>query len=339
MPRKSRLVAAGVKPGKPAPDLLGVPLVRGAEAAPQVGLLVADDEEIDDDEPDRPIHEERPRPGQQQLPNQDRCDAEIHRIPDVAVEAADDELARRVYGGQRAAPAPRELPDAGPEQRGAEPDAHETDEMSRIEQVQPHPAEPEESPGHIAGDDARQQRRPDKAAEGQPDRRPGEPAGCQHAAPSLFTNAPASRIGTARLTSTWAASTTSGSYPRPTSSRPDAQSRSACSTRPATATNADAAAAALGDRRPFSEATTHPAPSQSSSANRRPFDGHCSPAAITATRLPSCIAACATAVALRRQAASVGTIPVRRLNAPPFGDGRTTRSPARAPRNVTGDKE
>src|SRR5438128_12390926 len=82
-----------------------------------------------------------------------------------------------------------------------------------------------------------------------------------------------------------------------------------------------------------------PAPSQSSTAGRRLPSGHRSPAAMTAILLPRSWADCATAFALRKQPARVGTPPVRSESAAPFAEGSTSFAPQGTKLSEAGERD
>ena len=67
--------------------------------------------------------------------------------------------------------------------------------------------------------------------------------------------------------------------------------------------------------------------------------GQRSPAATIVMRCPICIAAPATAAALRRHPARVGSLPVCKHSVAPLGDGRTNLVPTGARAIVVGDSE
>ena len=79
-------------------------------------LLVADDEDVHACEPDRPVDGKRRGAGQHDLSEHDCRDAEIHRVPDVLIEATHDQVSWRVDRRQRATSAAGELPDASDQQ-------------------------------------------------------------------------------------------------------------------------------------------------------------------------------------------------------------------------------
>src|SRR5258707_11238667 len=82
-----------------------------------------------------------------------------------------------------------------------------------------------------------------------------------------------------------------------------------------------------------------PAAIQSSSAGRSVPSSHFSPAGISAMRLPTLLAALATACAFRKHPAKVGTSLVARLKVDPLGEGKTRRVPAGIFKSDVGDSE
>src|SRR5512142_3236843 len=80
-------LAVARKARDPATDRLPVLLVGRAELAAQRRLFVTDDEEIHRDEPAPAVKRERPRAGNEQFTQEDRGNADVHRVPDVAVQS------------------------------------------------------------------------------------------------------------------------------------------------------------------------------------------------------------------------------------------------------------
>ena len=112
---------------KPAPHLLRVLPIRSAEALTKGGLLVPDHKDIHYDEPNRPVHEQGARPGQEELTQHDQAHAQVHWIRHVTIESVDHELPGRVDRGQRPATPSGKLPNTRPQKHCAKPDAQEAE--------------------------------------------------------------------------------------------------------------------------------------------------------------------------------------------------------------------
>src|SRR6266436_2760778 len=82
-----------------------------------------------------------------------------------------------------------------------------------------------------------------------------------------------------------------------------------------------------------------PAAIQSSTAGRRLPSGHRSPAGIIAMLLPRSCADSATAFALRRQPARVGTASVESESVAPFAEGRTSLAPQGTEASEAGERD
>lgn len=114
--------AAASSVAKPREPPRRPPAVRGvvvAEPLRQRGLFVEDYEEMKHDRHHRAVDEDVQRAEQDRPPEDDREHAEVHGITHVAVQAADDELLRRVDGGRRGASEGGEIPHAPRVRRGA----------------------------------------------------------------------------------------------------------------------------------------------------------------------------------------------------------------------------
>jgi hypothetical protein len=81
------------------------------------------------------------------------------------VEPAHDQLPGWVDGRQRSPAAARELPDAGEQQRGADTDRQEAEQVYRVCETDMHASQPEEPQRHVAGEEAGKQQGPEDAAE------------------------------------------------------------------------------------------------------------------------------------------------------------------------------
>src|SRR5262245_47792448 len=88
----------------PAGHAARVFVVRRAEAAAQGRLLVPVHEGPDGCEEGGGVRHEQPAAEDRRLAEDDRGDREIHRVPDVAVQTADDKLLRRSNRGWSADP-------------------------------------------------------------------------------------------------------------------------------------------------------------------------------------------------------------------------------------------
>ena len=156
---------SAVRPARQPPaDPRRILRVRVAELTTQPGLFVGDDEQVHDRKPDRPVDRQRSRAGQQHLAEEDRRHAQVHRVAHVAIEPANDEVARRIDGRKRAPPAARELHDTGREQRRPGGNDQHAGEKPGV----PLPAdaiESEDGPRHVAGNDAGEQDCPEQTAE------------------------------------------------------------------------------------------------------------------------------------------------------------------------------
>src|ERR1017187_2092233 len=82
----------GSEPGNPARDVFLVDRVFGGEDARELRLLVQADEEMGCKPRTCKIGDHVPVPEQQGFPGDDREDAHIHGISDIAVKAADNEV-------------------------------------------------------------------------------------------------------------------------------------------------------------------------------------------------------------------------------------------------------
>ena len=149
------------------------------------------------------------------------------------------------------------------------------------------------------------------------------------------------RVGMTSVASTWTEYRRSSWRPRSRSSLPDGHSNNLASMLSDASRQAATAARASGDSGSGSLDSTAPAPRRSSKAGRSDWSGHRSPQAITLTD-PGCEAAHSPmAVAFRKHAAAT-VAPVSAATAAhvePFGDGRTTASPASIASRLIGESD
>src|SRR5262249_23945760 len=131
-----------------------------AKASAERRLLVTDNKEISRDKPDRPVKQKCTRSCEQRLAENDRRDAQIHRISDVSIQASNDQLPRWIHGGECATSAPSGLPDAACEECAANGDAKEAGEVLRTQRIMAQPTQPEKPPRYIPRDEARKQHGP-----------------------------------------------------------------------------------------------------------------------------------------------------------------------------------
>src|SRR5438034_789807 len=104
----------------------------------------------------------------QRLTQDDHRHAEVHRISQVPVEAADDQVPWWIDRGERALTAPGKFKDARGKQRDTQADAHEAEQLRRTGQIELRPAQSEESPRHIASENAWKQNRPEETSQREP---------------------------------------------------------------------------------------------------------------------------------------------------------------------------
>src|SRR5262249_32830382 len=104
------------------------------------GLLVDEDGEVEDEDPDRRVPEEDDVPEEQRLPDDDRREGHVNRVPHVPVHASHHEVTRRGHGCGRPQPLKRE-----PRERlQKDPDAPHDTEGERFPRgrLEPPPRDP-----------------------------------------------------------------------------------------------------------------------------------------------------------------------------------------------------
>src|SRR5262245_47721287 len=153
---------------QPTADVLRIALVRFAELTAQRRLLVQDHEDIYDREERHPIDEQRHRPREQRLAEQDGADAEVHRIAHVSVQPLHDQLPGGIDGRKCATTAARKLPDAREQERGARRDEQQRQHHAWIGEIDLRVRHAEVAPRDVPRDHAGEQDRPEQAAEREP---------------------------------------------------------------------------------------------------------------------------------------------------------------------------
>ena len=99
-------------PRQPSRDRLSIAGVRLAEQPPERRLLIVPHEEVVADRHEGGVAEQDDHPAQQCFADYDQHHAHVLRVADVAVQTGDDQLARRVVEGRRAAAAANEIGEA-----------------------------------------------------------------------------------------------------------------------------------------------------------------------------------------------------------------------------------
>src|SRR5262249_38846156 len=92
------------KTWQPSRHVRAVRLVLRTEGRPQLGLLVDEDGEVEDEDPDRRVPEEDDVPEEQRLSDDDRREGHVNRVPHVPVHASHHEVTRRGHGCGRPQP-------------------------------------------------------------------------------------------------------------------------------------------------------------------------------------------------------------------------------------------
>src|SRR5215471_4569142 len=117
------------KTWQPSRHVRAVRLVLRTEGRPQLGLLVDEDGEVEDEDPHRRVPEEDDVPEEQRLPDDDRRERHVNRVPHVPVHASHHEVTRRGHGCGRPQPLKREPRERLQNDRDARQDqdgAHDT---------------------------------------------------------------------------------------------------------------------------------------------------------------------------------------------------------------------
>jgi hypothetical protein len=144
-PLAVRRLSAGALPARqPAGYVAAVCLVRRAEGFAQVRLLVEHNEQVSGRKKYQRADDERKAREPEHVPEQDKQRADIHRVADEAIEAADDQFPGRVGGRGSAASAHGEIPGAPKHDRRArqpkrdrQPAEHAEREQRRVGHHQP----------------------------------------------------------------------------------------------------------------------------------------------------------------------------------------------------------
>src|SRR6266545_5608437 len=161
---------------KPAGHPRAVVLVLRTEAAAEPGLLLEQEEELEDEPRRGSPDEEELAAEQQALAEDQRQDAEVHRVPCEAVGAARDEaLGRRPWCG-RAATLEREARGGLEHEQRADQENDKAEELQRPRLVVRVPVR--EQPGDDSGDE----RRPAEEGEAEAPARRAQPGAAHRAA-------------------------------------------------------------------------------------------------------------------------------------------------------------
>src|SRR4051794_13789925 len=152
MPAARVAAVSGRAAGQPPGDGAEVVLVFRAELPPERRFLVPTHERPDGRAEHGSVRDERPAAEHRRLSEDDGGDGEVHRVPDVAVQPAYDELPGRRNRRRRADPFEREaserLENHG--RSGSDRDCTEDPEPEWWVRRSP----PGQEPGHEPGDDA-----------------------------------------------------------------------------------------------------------------------------------------------------------------------------------------